>query len=118
MANLPASLFAHALTVEPDSVAARIPRKITEGFEIFSSQMEGMGGNFLIAYHDGRPSLPSSRAIVRALEKVDPRPVAIASPHLDTAAMKVFPKDGSRISETRETPTFHSWGPPHPPSLP
>ncbi len=87
-------IFSMSLLVAPDSIEDRIPRRFCKEFEIASACLDGVDQGFILASPKGRPSMLSSRALVRAVAKEDARRVVIYSPYLDYGLMKALASEG------------------------
>lgn len=93
MTSVPNCLFSIPLVLSPDDVSTKIPRRISDDFSLKSARL-GEGREFLAAVAARRPTVLSSRSLVRAVAKVDPRRVAICSPYLDSGMMKALASEG------------------------
>ncbi len=93
MDSVPNCLFSIPLVLSPDDVSTKIPRRISDDFSLKSARL-GEGREFLAAVAARRPTVLSSRSLVRAVAKVDPRRVAICSPYLDSGMMKALASEG------------------------
>ena len=93
MENIPKRLFSIPLELSPDDVSTRIPRRYSDPFDLRAAQL-GEGREFLVAVAANRPTVLSSRSLIRAIAKVDPRRVVIYSPYLDCGIMKVLSSEG------------------------
>ena len=93
MNEVPASLFSMPLSLSPDGVSSKIPRRIAEGFDLKAAKL-GEGREFLAAVATGRPTMLSSRSLVRAVAKVDPRRVAVFYPFMDSGMMRALASEG------------------------
>lgn len=93
MKNVPARLFSMPLSLLPDEVSSMIPKRLLDGFDLRGARL-GEGPEFLAAVATGRPTVLSSRSLVRAVAKVDPRRVAIFFPYIDGGMMKALASEG------------------------
>lgn len=95
MRSIPKQLFSLPLIAEPDSIADKLPRRFLEDFEIVSAKLGDAGQEFLLAIATSRPTVLSSRALVRAVAKVDDsRRVVILSPDIDSGMMRALAGEG------------------------
>lgn len=96
MDDLPRSILSMPLTlVDEDFAADKIPRKFLEDFNIHEAQLGGSkSGAFLAAVARKRPTVLSSRALVRAIAKVDTRPVVICSYYINSGMMHALASEG------------------------
>ncbi|WP_449314823.1 hypothetical protein [Rubneribacter sp.] len=90
MENVPRYLFSMPLEIKADDVANKIPRRFSEEFQLVAANLGDSVQEFLIAVAIGRPTVLSSRSLVRAVAKVDPRRVAVCSPYLDSGIMRAL----------------------------
>ncbi|WP_165053900.1 MULTISPECIES: hypothetical protein [unclassified Adlercreutzia] len=96
MENVPRYLFSMPLVLSPDAlddVSAKIPRHYSDEFNLRAAEL-GEGREFLAAVAVGRPTVLSSKSLVRAVAKADPRRVAICSPYLDHGMMRALASEG------------------------
>lgn len=95
MQPIPKQLFSLPLTAKSDTVAERLPRRFLEDFNIVSAKLGDVGQEFLLAIATSRPTVPSSRALVRAVMKVDnSRRVVVFSPDIDSGMMRALASEG------------------------
>lgn len=90
MPTIPKQLFSLPLTVNADPIGEKLPRHIGEAFTLTSARLGEAGQDFLLAIARSRPTILSSRALVRSVAKVDPRRVVIFSPDIDSGMMQAL----------------------------
>lgn len=98
MANgtLPSSILSLPLTqLGTDPVADKIPRTFSESFDIGAARFGiSPSTEFLVAIARGRPTVLLSRALVRAIARVDCRQVVICWPYFDGGMMRALAGEG------------------------
>ena len=94
MEDIPRYLFSMPLVLELDDVVGKIPRRQADEFDLRSARLGDVGQEFLVAIALERPTVLSSRALVRAVAKVDARRVAICFPYLDAGMMRALASEG------------------------
>ena len=95
MRPIPKQLFSLPLITEPDSVAEKLPRRFSEDFDIVSAKLGDAGQEFILAIATSRPTVLSSRALVRAVAKIDgSRRVVVFSPDIDSGMMRALAGEG------------------------
>lgn len=76
--------------VNADPIVEKLPRRIGEAFVLTSARLGEDGQEFLLAIARSRPTILSSRALVRSVAKVDSRRVVIFSPDIDSGMMQAL----------------------------
>lgn len=95
MNRVPKQLFSLPLIIEPDPIAEKLPRRFAEDFDVVSARLGSEGQKFLLAIATSRPTVLSSRALVRAVVKAgDSHHVAIFSPDIDSGMMRALAGEG------------------------
>lgn len=100
MDQMPAYIFSMPLSVSTDDVSSKIPRCLADGFDLKAARL-GEGPEFLAAIAAERPTVLSSRSLVRAVSKVDSRRVVIFFPYMDRGMMRALASEG--ISYIKDT---------------
>lgn len=93
MESVPRSLFSMPLEFSSDDIGEKIPRRHSSEFNLQAATLGG-GQEFLAAVAIGRPTMLSSRSLIRAIAKEDPRRVVVCSPYLDRGMMKSLASEG------------------------
>ena len=95
MGTLPKHLFSLPLTIEPDPIVEKLPRRFGEEFEFASAKLGDIDQGFLIAIARTRPTILASRSLVRAISKTDnTRRTVIFSPEIDSGMMRGLASEG------------------------